>query len=413
MELFPVRRPAGPDFDPAQVPSDPDLVERIRSEIERQGPMTFARFMALALTDPEHGYYATSAERPSRAGDFLTAPELHPIFGWTLARTVDEAWQALGRPSPFVLREYGAGSGALGAAIRVGLERDGSELVDALRYEPIDVSTGREAAARLRFAAARHSRESDEPLEHRLGAAAATSSTGDMPAGLVLANEYLDALPVHRLVGAVDDVREAYVALDADTFVEQLGPVSSPALLERLRSEGVRLEVGQRAEVCLAIDAWARDATRDVGRGLVLVIDYGAPASELYDVVVRGQGTLRAYVRQRVHADPFVHIGRQDITAHVDLTAVERALGDHGFGVLGRARQSAFLVGSGMAAVLEGIRSDTATTAQEWANVRSAVARLLDPRALGAFWVFAAARGLPADRPLAGFRPTTGPSGGG
>jgi SAM-dependent MidA family methyltransferase len=106
---------------PADDAGEPALVELIRAEIERDGPITFARFMERALYEPGLGYYAVSATRPTRAGDFLTAPELHPIFGLTVARQIDEMWRLMGRPRPFVVREYGAGTGALYLAIVDGL----------------------------------------------------------------------------------------------------------------------------------------------------------------------------------------------------------------------------------------------------------------------------------------------------
>ena len=108
---------------PPPDPGDPRLIDLIRAEIESGGPITFERFMERALYEPGVGYYAVSADRPTREGDFLTAPELHPIFGWAIAAQVHEMWERLGNPNEFVLREYGAGSGALGRSITDGLGR--------------------------------------------------------------------------------------------------------------------------------------------------------------------------------------------------------------------------------------------------------------------------------------------------
>ena len=138
MDIRPELRRDPPDMRPLP-PSDPALVERIRAEIEATGPLTFARFMELALADPEHGYYATADDRPTRAGDFLTAPELHPIFGAVLARSLDEQWRALERPGRFLIREYGAGTGALAEAILRGLAADRSELLEAVGYEAVEL----------------------------------------------------------------------------------------------------------------------------------------------------------------------------------------------------------------------------------------------------------------------------------
>ncbi len=130
-------------------------------------------------------------------------------------------------------------------------------------------------------------------------------------------------------------------------FAEIAGPPSTPALAERLASEGVELPDGARAEICLAIDGWLDDASARVGRGFGLVIDYGRRATELYGPA-RAGGTLRAYSGQRAHDDPFVAIGRQDLTAHVDFTAVERAAAERGWRTLGLTTQARFLVGAGL-----------------------------------------------------------------
>ena len=132
MEMTPGLR-RDPASDLAAVGDDEALVARIRDEIGRDGPMSFAHFMDLALYDPEGGYYRAAEPRPGRAGDFLTAPEAHPIFGRAVARVLDETWHRLGEPGRFVLREYGAGDGTLALAVLDGLRRDGSGLRDVDR----------------------------------------------------------------------------------------------------------------------------------------------------------------------------------------------------------------------------------------------------------------------------------------
>lgn len=386
-----VERRREPGFDPLSVGSDPLLLAKIRAEIASSGPMTFARFMALALADPERGYYATAANRPSRTGDFLTAPELHPIFGWTLARTVEETWQLLDRPDPFVLHEFGAGGGSLAEAILEGLARDGSGVRDVLRYVPHDVSPAREVEAVERLRAAGFE-AAVGPVRH---------DGGD---GLAIANEFLDALPVHRLRMEAGRLRERYVVVEGDALGEALGDPSTELLAQRLAAEGIELVDGQEVEICLELDGWADRVAAGLGRGIVLVIDYGAPAAELYDPTVRPQGTALAYARHHAHAALLANVGRQDLTAHVDLTAVEGALGRHDFTILGRTTQAAFLVGSGLEAVVERLRSDAETDVAAWTLARSSIARLLDPRALGGFAVVGFGRGLPDGASLRGLR---------
>ncbi|HET9851239.1 MAG TPA: SAM-dependent methyltransferase [Candidatus Limnocylindrales bacterium] len=385
-----------PELEPVPLPeSDPELVARLRAEIERDGPMTFARFMELALYDPERGYYTRrdAPDRgPGRTGDFLTAPESHPIFGEVIARHLDAVWATLGRPARFVLREHGAGSGALAAGILGGLRRSGSPLGGAIRYQPIEASPARLEALGLRLAA--------EGLEAPLEPA-----TDQPEAGAILANELLDALPVHRVEGGPDgELLERFVRLGAGgAFEEAPGEASRPALAERLEAEGIRLEPGQVAEVCLALDGWVARAAAPLERGELLLIDYGHPADELYRPD-RGS-TLRAYHRHRVHADPFVAIGRQDLTAHVDLTALQRAATAAGLGPLGRTTQARFLADLGVGELLVARQAEASTTLQSYLDAKSALVRMLDPRATGGFAVMAFGRGLPSGAPLRGFGP--------
>ena len=386
-----------PELDPAApLPeSDPRLLGRIRGEIRRDGPMPFARFMELALYDPEAGYYVASrganeAETgPGRAADFLTAPEGHPIFGWALARHLESVWVALDRPARFVVREHGAGTGALAAGILDGLRRSGSSLLEAVRYQPVDASPARLDALRERVAGL--------ALADRIE----TFDPRPEP-GAVLANELLDALPVHRVEGAEDGgIRERFVVLAPDgTLATALGEPSSPALAARLEAEGVRLQPGQPAEICLAVDPWIAEAAATLEGGELLLIDYGADAADLYRPE-RGS-TLRAYHRHRVHADPLVAIGRQDLTAHVDLTAVERAAGAAGLGWIGRTTQARFLAALGAGELLVGLQTDPEIDLGRYLEARAALVRMLDPRVTGGFAVLGFGRGL-AEAAVAGF----------
>ncbi|HEX5148962.1 MAG TPA: SAM-dependent methyltransferase [Candidatus Limnocylindrales bacterium] len=391
MELTPgLRREAPPDLD--AVGQDDELVARLRAEIAGNGPITFARFMELALYDPVGGYYRSDSARPGREGDFLTAPEIHPIFGAAVARVLEEVWDRLGRPDPFVLREHGAGTGTLAMAILDRLERDGHGLADVLRYDPIEIEPRRLRTIAARLAGA-----------GRTGILIDPGSSGRPIVGVVLGNEVLDALPTHRVVMREGQVREVLVGADDERFVDVEAPPTTPALAARLAAEEIVLGDGQRAEVCLVLDGWIARAGAGLRRGVLLLIDYGYPAHELYDPIRRGDGTLRAYLRQRVHADPYRHVGRQDLTAHVDITAVERAAAAAGLIHLGTTTQAEFLVGAGTGELLQAIQGDPATSLEDYLAVRSAVMRLLDPAAMGRFRVLGFAREWPDGPPPAGF----------
>lgn len=373
-----LRRTAAPG--PLPTESEPALLEQIRAEISASGPLTFARFMEIALYDPDHGYYRSATERPGRAGDFLTAPETHPIFGAAVARRLDAAWRQLGRPNPFVLREYGAGSGTLAATILAGLRVDGSGLIDAIVYDPVEINAHRRAEIRARLG----------PQAVR-----ARDETPPRFTGAVLANEFLDALPVHRVEQRGGRLQERFVDWDetASTLAERPSEPSTPALEERLQRDGVALADGQVAEICLGLGPWLAEVDSGLERGLVLVIDYGHRAPALYDPGRVG-GSLRAYAGQRAHADPFIAVGRQDLTAHVDLGALEAIALDLGFDLLGDRSQAEFLVDCGLEELVDRVRSSPATTLEEWLAVRSAIARLLDPGALGGFRAVQFGRGL-------------------
>jgi len=381
--------PAPPaSLDERWAESQAPLVERLRDLIVGGGPITFAQFMVLALYDREHGYYATRSDRPTRDGDFLTAPEMHPIFGAALATQVDEAWDRLGRPATFTLREEAAGSGALGLAIAEALS---NEAAAALRYQPVEVSAGRESAVRARFAAAGHA-----------AALAASSEAEASLTGVVIANEFLDALPVHRVTVDGGVLREIHVAWRDGWFVDEALPPSTSELDATLGLAGVRLVEGQVAEIGLAGHAWVRSLGRLVDRGLVIVIDYGHPATTLYDPERRRGGLLRTYHRHHVGDDPYRFVGEQDLTAHVDWTTLQRIAAEAGLTVLGRTTQAEFLAGLGLGDRLVEFGSRPGADRADYLAARSAVARLLDPGALGGFGVLLLGRGLDTAPPPRG-----------
>jgi SAM-dependent MidA family methyltransferase len=387
-----LRREAPTDL--SDVGEDVELLDRIRDEIRRDGPISFARFMELALYAPDGGYYRGAAVRPGRDGDFITAPELHPIFGATLATAVEQIWQRMGEPTPFVVRELGAGTGALALAILDSLDADGSPLLEAIVYEPIEVDDRRLATFAARLAEAGHGERHRTP-------------TGEPVVGVIIGNEVVDALPVHRVRRRGRSLREIAVDVGPEgrlVEVEHDVAGSAPGVATYLADAGVELVDGQTAEFALGLDVWIARVAADLARGVLLLIDYGAPAAELYDPVRRRDGTLRAYVRHQVHDDPYRHVGRQDLTAHVDVTAVERAAHAAGLTTIGVTTQAEALMGLGIEARLQAIQADPATTFEEYTLVRSALMRLLDPAAMGRFRVMAFGRDWPSGPPDAAGR---------
>lgn len=382
--------------------SNPALVEIIRRRIEEseQERVSFAEFMELALYHPTEGYYLGAEARAGRAGDFLTAPEAHPIYGWTLARQLVEIWQRLDRPQPFTLREYGAGGGRLALDILDGLRRIpadevrvgvGSDLLAALRYEPVEINPARRAELTERLAAAGYAEQIGEPRP------------GSRITGCVLANEFVDALPVHRVARHQGRLIERYVTWRDGWFAEEPGPRSTEALAERFEHEDIDLAEGQQAEVCLGLAGWTAEVAAGLERGVALVIDYGYPAAEIYGSRFP-EGTLKTYTQHTVGEDPFRAVGRQDITAHVDFTALQDAAEAAGLTTLGLTTQSDFLAGAGIGELLVALQRRPGMTTSEYAAARAAVMHLIDPGGMGRFRVLALGRGIAVEPPLNGLR---------
>ncbi|HVQ23095.1 MAG TPA: SAM-dependent methyltransferase [Candidatus Saccharimonadia bacterium] len=383
--------------------SDGDLVEQLRDVLVTDGPVPFARYMAAVLYDRELGYYATRDDRPTRDGDYLTAPELHPIFGATLAAQVEEVWERLDRPVEFTLREEAAGSGSLGLAVLDHLVAAESPSADAVRYQPIETSPGREIAARERLIAAGHGGRLASARDPVTAAGNPGSTTGEFEppmTGMILANELLDALPVHRVTMLGGELLELHVDWRDGWFTEVALAPSTPDLASALTRVGVELVEGQVAEVGLEAATWARGLGAGLERGLVMIIDYGHPARALYDPVLRPAGLLRTYHRHHVGDDPYRFVGRQDLTSHVDWTTIELSAADGGLEVLGRTTQAEALSGLGLGDRLVELQSQPGVTAEAYALARASVMRLLDPRAMGGFGVLLLGRGIATEPPM-------------
>jgi SAM-dependent MidA family methyltransferase len=421
-----------------------ELADRIRAEIETSPDrrIAFARFMELALYEPDLGYYRQAADRPTDAGDFLTAPETHAIFGWTVARRIGEMWVELGRPRPFDLIEYGAGSGTLGLSILNGLRRRGTmtgradgnaanrdaatardaamdrdaatrhgaamnrdsvTLLESIRYVPVESNPHRLADLRRRFDEEGFADRLVERSDVTSAAASSGSNATAGPAarvegvpvtGVILANEFLDALPVHRVVVRGGQLRELYVAWE-DGFVEVEGEPSTAALAERLELDEIdvaSLAEGQIAEICLELEPWLRGVAERLGRGFLVAIDYGYEAAELYGPR-RLAGTLLGYRGHRVVDNPFTDPGRVDLTAHVDFSAVRRLAETLGFRTVSLTTQSEFLVAAGLEEELRALQASPDLTLADYTRARSGIVRMLDPRHMGRFRVLTLARG--------------------
>jgi len=332
------------------------LADRIRAEIAAQGGWTsFARYMELAL----QAYYGRSDRQFGAQGDFITAPELGSLFGRTLARQLREL------EGPIL--ELGAGSGALASALCRELERD------YLILETSGALRERQAArlgGRVKF------------LDH-------------LPAGfrgVVIANEVVDAMPVHAVGWRPAGIVERGVSTQL-TWEER---PASGSVLDAARA--IEVPVPYDSEIGLAGQAWMRSLAERLEAGAIFVIDYGFSRREYYHPQ-RSMGTLMCHARHRAHGDPFERPGEQDITAHVDFSTLARAARESGLEVLGYATQAQFLVNCGITDVLGQANLENAL---HYAPIAAEAQQLLSPAEMGElFKVLAVGRGV--KQPLLGF----------
>jgi len=310
------------------------LSEILAARIRDAGPIPFVEFMRECLYHPDHGHYSRASAR--RFGDYYTSVDVHPIFGRLLARQLAEMWETLGAPRHFVLVEAGAGVGRLAGHILDFSAVKMPAFYAALEYVAVERSPARreEHAARL----AQHI------------AAGRVSSRGEIPssitAGCIFSNELLDALPAHRVVVQHGALREICVGLEAGGLSEVLEEPSTEALEEYFRAQGIALEEGQQAEVCLDACVWIENAGRALRRGFVMTVDYGHEANALYNEH-HNRGTLLAYREHAVSENLLDCPGEQDLTAHVNFTALDLWGRRAGLVRTGLVTQSQFLIALG------------------------------------------------------------------
>lgn len=382
--------PAGlPHPSPEEAASSAPLVRRIREALAaRGGAIPFARYMELALYAPGLGYYSGRLPKLGAKGDFVTAPELSPLFSRCLARQCAQILAEI--PDASVL-EAGAGSGRMAADLLVELAR--LEMLPA-RYQILELS----GALRERQAATLQ--EVVPELCDRVGWLERLPAPGFR--GVLLANEVLDAMPVHRLQLAAEGPREYYVCWEDGRFAWRIGALSEPALAEAVAEVLGDLPAppppGYVMELGLSQPAWVASVGERLAAGVLLVIDYGFPRRELYHPQ-RAEGTLMCHYRHRAHPNPLILTGLQDMTAHVDFTALGQAGTAVGLRLAGYTSQASFLLANGLTEALE---AGGVGGTPDYLTRANAVKRLTLPGEMGElFKVMALTRNLSG--PLRGF----------
>jgi SAM-dependent MidA family methyltransferase len=360
----------------------PDQAENsIRDAIAEQGRITFAEFMRLALYGPG-GYYTTGSPI-SAAGDYITAPATHPAFGALIAVQLREMWHLLESPTTFTVVEEAAGNGGLAADITEYAARLDEDFASVLDYIALDIAPP----------ASQHYQVA--PLDQR-------------PSGItgcLLSNELLDAMPVHRFEIRDGSIQEIFVGLQEGQFVEILDAPSIPEITKRVQTFLPLLPDGYRGEVNTGLAKWASLQAETLNAGWLIAIDYGFDRKTLYKPE-RVAGSLRTYKQHTLGVYPFRNIGRQDLTAHVDFSAVDESLTETGFVHGGTVKLVDFLQNLGLTTLMqapEHTGAPRATRRVEETRLRS----LVNPSGIGAFLVASCSRNAP-QKSLTGVAGTQG-----
>jgi SAM-dependent MidA family methyltransferase len=364
------------------------LLQRIQQQAEAAGgALSFDVFMELALYAPGLGYYVAGRPKLGASGDFITAPELSPLFARCLAAQCAEVLERLGGGD---LLEFGAGRGILAAELLSELER-----LEQLpqRYLILEPSPDLQAIQRERL------QQHRPELSRRVRWLSAWPQRFQ---GVALANEVLDAMPVHAF--CVDDAgapQEVFITPSAEPpgLSEWVGAPRSPGLapaVRALQAQGLALTPGYRSEINLRLPGWMQALGQALERGLALLIDYGYPRTEYYHPQ-RTTGTLMAHSQHQAHNAIFDRLGLQDLSAQVDFSAVAEAGVAAGFTLAGYSTQAHFLIGCGLDQQLAGLLEATADPHQQL-QLSAGARQLVLPAAMGErFQVIALARNLPGD----------------
>ncbi|MGH7234835.1 MAG: class I SAM-dependent methyltransferase [Nitrospiraceae bacterium] len=335
----------------------PELIRVIADEIQRTGPVPFARFMELALYHPEFGYYMRAGEQGGERigwqGDYYTSSDVHPVLARALVRQARQADDLLGRPDPVTVIEMGAGKGLFARDFLDESAKQHGSFWDRLRYVLIERSPAMRASQRSNLAPWLE-------LPGRVSWVNDLQELGDgSVAGVMLSNELVDAFPVHRIKIERGQVREIFVDYQGGRFCERLEAPSTPEVSVYLRRLSLSLPEGYTAEINLEALTWMKEVARVLGRGLVMTIDYGHIAQDLYGPD-RRRGTLLCYYAQMASEDPYRRVGLQDMTAHVDFTSLAAIGEEAGLQVTGFTNQMSFLMGLGVEQWLEALEPGSA-----------------------------------------------------
>ncbi len=353
----------------------------ILEEIAKTGPLTFADYMQRALYTPGLGYYSSGLQKWGESGDYVTAPLVSPLFSYCIARQVEAVLRDI---TGACILELGAGSGHMAADILCELER-----LQALpeRYYILEVSAELQRRQQDYLKAA---------VPHLLARVHWWNKWPTEPInGVIIANEVMDAIPVHKF-NVNHGIQEYFVAARDQNLIWEQGEPHSEALLKKIEQLGITNREGYDSEMHLWLSGWLTALAEHLNRGIILLIDYGFPRHEYYHPD-RNRGTIMCHYRHRAHPNPLLLIGLQDITVHIDFTSVAEVATQQGLAVGGFTHQAAFLINCGLSDYLSAIQDQPTYNA-----AAQQVKCLVLPSEMGElFKVMALTRGY--DKPLIGF----------
>ena len=354
--------------------SSTPLEQRIIERIQQHGPITFAEYMRMALYDPEYGYYVTGSAKMGWEGDYFTSTDLPAFFAHCLARQLIQWWKKLGQPTPFVVVEQGAGRGQLAQEIATWARNNEPTFYTALNYHTEDIRTGQDANA----------------------------PSLSLEPSVIFSNELIDAFPVHIVETRQQHLYEVYIDVSQGHLYEVLsepGTAEVASYLDTYRIPWSSFEDGWRAEINLDALRWVQRTASIIQRGYILTIDYGDKARELY-TRERQHGTLACYFQHRLNQRPLAQPGKQDITAHVNFSALIHEGRRQGFHLHTFTSQRLWLEELGIKNEFEQLRQNEFAAAEteratdrgqiallQLRNLHQQIATLTDPAGMGNFKV--------------------------
>lgn len=369
-----------------------------------QNRITFADYMNWVLYHPEYGYYSINKPKLGAEGDFVTSPYLGSDFGEMLAEQFFQMWEILDFPNAFTLVEMGAGQGILASDILLYLKKKYPDFFQCLNYIIIEKSNFLKA-------------QQQHQLKKTLAASISIQwcDLEDIPnnniIGCFFSNELVDAFPVHQIIVQDQQLQEIYITLDSEVrFKEIIAELSTEKITDYFKLIDIDLCSNSyperyRTEVNLAALDWIKTLVTKLNQGFILTIDYGYTAQRYY-LPSRKEGTLQCYYQHSHHNDPYLNIGRQDITAHVNFTALQLYGKDWGIDGVGFTQQALFLMALGLGDRISALSQPSNYSISEILQRRECLHSLIDPMGLGNFGVLLQSKGLSPSQqqiPLQGF----------